>query len=88
MYVCVSVSVCVCVYMCVCVCVCVCVCSIVNFLSRDNSKEFAPNALKFCMVICICFLKNPIDFGDDLPKIGVFRLYCRFRLIWAKFVFI
>ena len=44
-------------------------------------------ALKFFMDICICFLKNPIDFGGDLLKIDVFRLYCRFCVIWSKFVY-
>ena len=73
--------------MCVCLSVCVCVRKLSVFISRDNSKEVAPIALKFCMVICIYFFNNPIDFGDDLPKIVVFRLYCRFCLIWAKFVY-
>ena len=50
--------------------------------------KVAPIALKFCIVICICFHEKPIDFGDDLQKIVVFRLYCPFCLIWAKFVFI
>ena len=53
-----------------CVGVYVCVCLwVVNFLSRDNSKEVARIFLKFCMYICICFLKKLIDFGDDRPKI-------------------
>ena len=76
---CVRARACVCVRVCVRVCVCVCVC---------DSKEIAPIALKFCMYVCIGFLKNPIDFSNNLPKIVVFILYYRFCLIWAKFVFI
>ena len=52
------------VYVCVCVCAHVCV----FFLSHDNSKKVSPIALKFRMNIFICFLKNPIDFRGDLPK--------------------
>ena len=76
---------------CVCLSVRACVCVYVwdvNFLSCDNLKQVETIALKFCMVICICFLKNLIDFGDDLPKIVDFRLYCRFCLIRAKSMFI
>ena len=57
---------------------------IVNFLSLDNSKEAARIALKFYIDIFICFLKNPIDFGEDLPKIVIFRLFCHFCLIWKN----
>ena len=79
MYVCVYVRMFVRLFVCV---------QVVNFLSCDDSKEIAPIALKFCMDVCICFLKNPIDFGDDLPKIVSFRKYRRFCLIWTKYVFI
>ena len=41
---------------------------VVNFWLRDNSKEVARIALKFCMDICICVLKNPIDFCDRSAK--------------------
>ena len=53
-WMCVCLSGCLSVYLFVCLWV-------VNFLSSDNSKEVAPIALKFRIVICICFLKNPID---------------------------
>ena len=76
------------IYVCVSVCLSVCLCVSCQFFVAHSSKEVAPLALKFCIVIYICFLMNPVDFGDDLPKIVVFRLYCRFCLIWAKFVFI
>ena len=55
---------------------CVCV-YVVNFLSRHDSMEVAPIALKFCMDICICFHKNPIDFGRDLQmQIAVKTTIC------------
>ena len=50
------------------VCLGVIVC---EFLSRDSSKEVPPIALIFFMDICICFLKNPIDFGDRLYYMAI-----------------
>ena len=45
-------------------------------LSRDHSEEVAPIVLKFRIDICIWFLKNPIDFGNDLLQIVVFTAIC------------
>ena len=72
---------------CMCVCVRACVRKFSILCRSLTPKRLPPIALKLCLVICICFLKNPIDFGDDLPKIVVFRLYWRFCLIWEKFVY-
>ena len=68
--------VCLCVCMCVHACVCVCVwCIDAFFSSYNNSKKVAPTpiASKCCTDIWKRFVKKPIDFGDDPPKIVVCR---------------
>ena len=81
-------SVCLSVWLFVCLPVCLFVCLwVANFLLRDNTMKVAPITMKFCMDIFTCFFKNHIDFGDDLTKIVVFRLYCHFCVIWTKCVF-
>ena len=52
--------------------------------SYINSGRQNLKSLKNCaLVSCINFLKNPIDFADDLPKIVVFRISMYYN--FAKF---
>ena len=70
----------------VCLCVWMCDCKLSIFCWTPCSLH--RSLWNFECIFEDFFLKNPIDFGDDLPKILVFRLYCRFCLIWTKCVFI